>query len=276
MKKNLIVLLLYGTICMLGSCNNSGKESTSPAGYDLANPLKKTLPESLLEISGICFGPQGNDTLYSINDEDGILFKIDLTKTGNAATKHKFAKHGDYEDLAFFNGKWVVLKSNGTLITFTPSNIGNKDSSLVTEAILPKAEYEGMAAAGDTLFVLCKSCPADENKSSISAYAIVENAEKLTMVHTISISLAGITKDKAFKPSGIALNPITGNWFIISAVNKKLVELNRQFGFIGSHHLKTTVFKQPEGIAFGSTGTLYISNEGDEAGANLLIFPYKQ
>ena len=272
----MMFLLFFVTFFLLNGCNDSGKDFTSPVGYDLANPQKKTLSESLLEISGICFGPQGSDTIYSVNDEEGILFKLDLTKENTSAAKYKFAKNGDFEDLAFFNGKWVVLKSNGILTAFLPANIGIRDSSWTTEAILPKGEYEAMAAAGDTLYVLCKSCDVDVNAAeSISAYAITESSGRFSVVRTVSISLSGITKEKTFKPSGMALNPVTGNWFIISAVNKKLVELNRQFGFVGTHHLKASVFKQPEGIAFDSAGALYISNEGDETNANLLIFRRK-
>jgi DNA-binding beta-propeller fold protein YncE len=275
MKKKLLLLLFYFTAVILSACNNAEKNYTSPGGYDLANPEKKPLAESLLEISGICFVPHSNDTVYCVNDEEGMLFKLNLLKENTAVTKYKFAKNGDYEDLAFFHKKWIVLKSNGTLNAFSPVNIGIKDSLVVTSDVLPVGEYEAMAAVGDTLYVLCKSCPADDEKGSISAYAITENGGSFKMVRTVSISLNGITKEKAFKPSGMALNPVTGNWFIISAVNKKLVELNRQFGFIGTHHLKGTVFKQPEGIAFDSTGTLYISNEGDEEKANLLVFRYK-
>jgi hypothetical protein len=279
MKKNLTPLLLFFIAVALCCCNDPVKNYTSPAGYDLTSPEKKNLPEALLEISGISFGPAASDTLYAVNDEDGSLFAVSISANNTQYSKTRFAKSGDYEDIAFYRGKWVVLKSNGTLLCFSTYSIGNADSIAVYKDMLPQGEYESMAVAGDTLYVLCKSCPADDPASggtgSISAYAITESGGGLAMIRSISIALSGITKDRAFRPSAMALNPVTGNWFIISAVNKKLVELSRQFQFVGMHHLKGALFKQPEGMAFGSDGTLYVSNEGDDERADLLVFPFK-
>ncbi len=276
MKKKLTPLILSFITVALCNCNDTVKSYTSPQRYNLTNPTKTPLSDALLEISGICFGPEGNDTLYGINDEDGLLFGIDPLKKNTPYSKARFAKSGDYEDLAFYHGKWVVLKSNGTILGFSPYNISNADSMAVYKDMLPQGEYESMAVAGDTLYVLCKNCPADGNTASISAYAVTESGGSFAMVRNISISLSGITKDKAFKPSAMALNPVSGNWFIVSAVNKKLVELTRQFQLVGVHHLKVSLFKQPEGMAFDNTGTLYISNEGGDERADLLVFPFKQ
>jgi hypothetical protein len=44
---------------------------------------------------------------------------------------------------------------------------------------------------------------------------------------------------------------------------------------VGVYHLKGALFKQPEGMAFGSDGTLYISNEGGDERADILVFPFK-
>jgi SdiA-regulated len=276
MKKKLQLLLFYSAVVILSACNNAEKNYTNPGGYDLANPEKKPLPDALLEISGVCFDPAVSDSLYAVNDEDGSLFSVSISANNTQYSKKRFTKSGDYEDLAFYHGKWVVLKSNGTLLGFSPYSISNADSIAVYKDMLPQGEYEGMAVAGDTLYVLCKSCPADDKKESISAYAITGSGGSFAVARSISISLSGITKDKAFKPSAMALNPVSGNWFIVSAVNKKLVELSRQFQLVGVHHLKGSLFKQPEGMAFNNAGTLYISNEGGDERAGLLVFPFKQ
>jgi SdiA-regulated len=275
MKKKITPLLLLFIAVALCSCNDAAKSYSSPQGYNLANPVKKPLPDALLEISGISFGPGSNDSLYAVNDEDGSLFSVSISKTNTQYSRSRFAKSGDYEDLAFYHGKWVVLKSNGTLLSFSPYSIGNADSIAVYKDMLPQGEYESMAVAGDTLYVLCKSCAADDKKESISAYAIAGSGGSLAVARSISIPLSGITKDKAFRPSAMALNPVSGNWFIVSAVNKKLVELNRQFDLAGVHHLKASLFKQPEGMAFDNAGTLYISNEGGDERADLLVFSFK-
>jgi uncharacterized protein YjiK len=66
---------------------------------------------------------------------------------------------------------------------------------------------------------------------------------------------------------------VTSEWFIISAVNKLLVVTDDKWKIKETCLLSSNIFNQPEGITFDSTGTLYISNEGDDLSeGNILKF----
>jgi uncharacterized protein YjiK len=67
-----------------------------------------------------------------------------------------------------------------------------------------------------------------------------------------------------FRPSAMAQNPVTNEWFIISAVNEILVVTDQQWQVKDVYPLNHKTFLQPEGLAFDKKGNLYISNEGDE------------
>lgn len=74
-------------------------------------------------------------------------------------------------------------------------------------------------------------------------------------------------------PSGIAVHPVTGEFYIISAVGNILMVVNRNNEIVHLEKLIPKLYKQPEGICFSPDGkTLYISNEGKQKQANILIF----
>jgi uncharacterized protein YjiK len=75
------------------------------------------------------------------------------------------------------------------------------------------------------------------------------------------------------RPSALAKNPLTGEWFILSSVNKLLVITDDRWRVKNAVSLKGSEFNQPEGIAFDSQGNLYIANEGDDLSeGNILLF----
>ena len=79
-----------------------------------------------------------------------------------------------------------------------------------------------------------------------------------------------------FKPSAATINPFTGQVWIVSSVNKLIVTTTRSGEVLQAYPLDPGLYKQPEGIAFGSDRTLYISNEGAGQGSgNILVMPYR-
>ncbi|MDR6781771.1 uncharacterized protein YjiK [Pedobacter africanus] len=278
-----VVLLLS----ILGACAckyPGGKKYTSPKGYDFTKPDKFNMPSSLLEISGIAFYKGNSDTVYSIQDEDGKLFRQgwDVKKQHNM----KFAPKGDYEDLAIFHERVFVLKSNGSIYSFPFSETVKEESDQVRERkkLLPKGEYEGMYADPETskLYVLCKSCPQDKKTKQLTGYVFDYNAatDSLTGPVTFSVDLNQIKalnpKLKAsLSPSALAKNPATKEWYILSSANKLLLVADANWKITAAHRLSSTTFNQPEGIAFDNKLNLFISNEGDEINdGNIIKFRY--
>lgn len=266
---------------MLTGCNSTQKETENFRGYDLSRPEKFNLPESLFEVSGITFDKGSSDTIYAIQDEEGKLFRLAWDVPKQLHTK--FGKKGDYEDLAIIRDRAYILKSNGTIFTFPMSEVYFQESEGVTEAkgILPKGEYEGMygdEATGE-LYVICKNCQGDDSKNSVSGFVLRTGPDAaIAQSGTFAIDVEQIKAingkvSRGFRPSGIARNPVTNEWFIISAVNKLIVVADPQWNVKDVHHLNSNMFIQPEGIAFDKAGNLYISNEGDDLfSGNVLQF----
>ncbi|NNU34454.1 hypothetical protein HK413_10530 [Mucilaginibacter sp. S1162] len=70
-------------------------------------------------------------------------------------------------------------------------------------------------------------------------------------------------KKGAFRPSALAKNQRTNEWYILSSVNKLIIVTDAAFKVKGVYPIKASIFLQPEGIAFDNQNNLYISNEGD-------------
>ena len=275
------ILLLTGLLTgiILAGCGVSSREQVKVDHYNLGKPEKFSMSESLLEISGICFHNGNSDTVYAIQDEEGRLFRVKwgVKKPLNA----KFGKKGDYEDVAIVNDKVVVLKSNGQLFTFPfdQSTWEEPDSVVEYKGQLPAGEFEGMYGDESTkrLYVICKNCVDDDKKHAVTGY-IFQVSDAINFAGNFQINVdeiknyAGKVK-RGFRPSGLAQNPITKDWFIISAVNKLLVVTDSSWKVRDAYPLSGNIFNQPEGIAFDKQGNLYISNEGDDiADGNILKF----
>lgn len=277
--KNNFACFLLGCLIVLG-CNNAAQYK-SPAGYDITKPEKFLMPQSLKEISGITFLKGNNDTIFAIEDEDGKLY---FFSPGTEKTSYsKFGKKGDYEDVTVLNiNTFAVLKSNGSLSLFPIAEIGKEkiDSVQEYENILPKGEYEGLFAADSKLYALCKNCSGDKEENEVSIYMLEATVGAgLSVAGSIKIDLSMIQPEEGkgkmkFHPSCIAKNPVTQEWYIISSVNKMLLVLNAQWKIIAYFSLDPALFKQPEGLAFNAKGDMYISNEGGDGTANILLFKY--
>ena len=266
-------------VILIAGCNVLAEKEQTIKNYHMDKPEKFNMPESLLEVSGITLYKGRKDTFYAIQDEQGRLFRIawGVKKQVNA----KFGKQGDYEDLAIMNDRVIILKSNGHLFSFPFADriYAEVDSVQEWKGVLPKGEYEGMYGdeVSGNIYVICKNCPADNSKNMVSGY-ILHNGDSIDPAGEFQINVDEIKAHtgkvkRGFRPSGIAKNPVTSEWFIISAVNKLLVVTDDKWKIKEACLLSSNIFNQPEGITFDSTGTLYISNEGDDLSeGNILKF----
>lgn len=275
------VLLILG----LAACESPKDKFTSPAGYDLNNPEKFNMPESLLEISGIAFYHDKSDTVYSIQDEDGMVFRQGWGKKKQLHTE--FAKKDDYEDLAILNETVIVLNSDGSLYTFPFVQMQDEEVKdiKIFKNLLPKGEYESIYADQQTnqVYLLCKNCKNDKKDESMSGSIFTYDpaAKNLIPSGSFSMDLSQLIKDEqilktGLKASALTRDPHTGEWYILSSVNKVLVVATPDWKAKSVHRLNSSIFNQPEGLAFDDQMNLYISNEGDElTEGNILKFVHK-
>ncbi len=270
--------------------------------YALGNPDQKfTMPARLEEISGISW--TGKGTLACIQDENGIIYCYNLEKEKDIS-EVKFGKDGDYEDISVVKNTAYVLKSNGHI--FRVKNF-KKDEIKVKRyktLLSKKNDAEGMFydSSENRLLIACKGSPSFEKENPYKGYRAVYSFDletkqmleepaylidlrkidsykdqgNFTQFSSKLAKILGITDPYAsFRPSGIAIHPLTDEIYIISSVGKLLAVLDREGLILDVHALDPNLFRQPEGICFSPEGDLYISNEGKGGKGYILKFKPK-
>jgi uncharacterized protein YjiK len=246
-------------------------------GYDFDHPKVVDMPTTLGEISGLWYYAKDN-SLFAIEDEDGFLYKIFPTQP-DRILRWRFHGHGDFEDVCMVNGAFYILRSDGSVfVTSIPSG----DAVQSTKYELPESgnEFESLYYDDSLklIILVCKDCKADDKKT-VSTWAFNPATNEFTAgPYEIDANrVSAITADQSrFKPSAATINPFTGQLWLLSSVNKLIVVASREGGVIQAYPLNPGIYKQPEGIAFGSDRTLYISNESAGKGsANILVMPYR-
>ncbi|MDQ3051652.1 MAG: SdiA-regulated domain-containing protein [Bacteroidota bacterium] len=271
--------------------------------YKLTEPTEIiTLKKSLNEVSGLNLVSDSNAVL--IDDEVGTLFFYNLLSE-KVVKQIKFSKGGDWEDLVVKGDTAYVLKSNGTLFEITPlSNPGNLSITELKTSLSTANDTEGLCYdyKRNLLLIACKGRPwikkSSERYSGMRAiYSFDPVTRKFNTTPEILIdinkvesmvigmqknvirrimNLYNISTKQSFQPAGLAIHPLNGDLYLVSAVGNVLLILDSEHKLKKAVKLSNKVFKQPEGITFDQSGNLYISNEGKSGKGNILKFSYKK
>ncbi|MEM9921153.1 MAG: SdiA-regulated domain-containing protein [Bacteroidota bacterium] len=265
--------------------------------YDLSKPKKNCkLPKELREISGLSYDATKNE-LIAINDERAFIYRLNLDDC-RVEGKADFGKKGDYEGVEKVGNTTYVLKSNGNLYAFKPSD--GDEAATIKTALSEENDVEGLGydPVHNELMLACKGAPQLPKKSRIkgakAVYAFDLDKEELQKKPLFVLkdknlkdffeklpSKSSKEKDKrwdrlkSFAPSAIARHPVEGDYYILSTVGKLLVVVSRSGQLRKIEFLKDKLFTQPEGICFAPDATLYVSNEGRSHSATILRFDYK-
>ena len=249
----------------------------NPPGYDFSKPYVYRLPTALDEISGVVYYPKDN-SVFAIQDEKGWLFKIHLGSPLKIE-RWKFSNGGDYEDVSLVDSQFFVLKSKGIIEKF---KFSSGDSLTFQSFKVPeeaKNEFETLFYDSSLrkLVLVCKNCEHDK-KSEVSTWVFDPTTDSFSSSFTINTSEISeqLNEEKMkFRPSAGAIDPLTGELYILASVNKALVILNKDHSVKNCYKIDPALFKQPEGITFTPNGDLIISNEAAEkSGADILFFQY--
>ena len=247
--------------------------------YDLENPEILKLSDALTEISGIFFYAK-DSSVFAISDESGNLYKIHM-KRPFKIEKWKFSSDHDYEDLFMLNDKFYILASNGNMTTLKFSSAGDTIYRQKNKAPWDNNEFESLFYDAQTqkFIMLCKDCDQDK-KESLSTFNYDPETHEFSKA-SLEIKTAKIAeqleeKKIKFKPSAAAINPKTGDLWILSAVNQILVTATREGEVKNVYTLNPKLYTQPEGISFTPWGDLLISNEAGDKFNQATLFILKQ
>lgn len=230
------------------------------------------LPDELEEISGLTTLSNGN--LGAVQDEDGLLFEIDR-ETGDVITAEEFGDDGDYEGVEATPDALWVLKSNGTVYELQRAGETGIEAESFNTDLSGRNDAEGLGydAERNRLLIALKGHPGKDlgNVRAIYAFDLVTKALSEAPILLLDRDVVD-TNGENFKPSALAVRPGTREIYILSSVKKSLLVVLPDGTIQSAVALSPELYRQPEGIAFASDGTLFISNEGAGSAATLLRF----
>ena len=235
------------------------------------------LPRKLREISGLALSPDGD--LFAVTDEVALVYQLDYER-GRLVKTFAFGDppiQGDFEGIAWQGDRIHLITSDGML--YSAREMANGERVIparVDTGIGRLCEIEGLAAApgGEDLYIACKGEPRGGNRDYVQI--VVWSPASGARVRDISVPLRAITdrlKVKHFSPSGVTVDPATGNLLIVAARQKSLLELTSDGEIVAARVLPMSDrHRQPEGIELTADGRLLIVDEGGDRKARLAAY----
>lgn len=290
--KTVIITLLIG-------CTSIYYNKESLIGYNLEQPDKfLVLPDTLREISGLA--EIDSVTFACVQDENGILFIYDLVKN-QIKSQYTFNIDGDYEGITRIGETMYILRSDGVL--FEIVNYTSKTFELNSyETKIPSDNNEGLCydAENNCLLIASKGKvgKGGEFKDLRVIYSFDLTTKQLSEEPVYEFDVKDIkdfaienkvdlpTKTRMkkgeevtepalkFRPSAIAIHPITKKLYLLSAADHLLFIFNQDETLEHIEVLNPKVFNKSEGITFLKNGDMLITNEGQGGAPTLLRFDY--
>ncbi len=275
-KKLAVVLLL---LCADIACTEQEADITPQVRLSTSDQSWRQwkLPNRLNEISGLAF--TSDDRLLAVNDEEAIVYEIDYD-SGRLVKQFALGKpvlRGDFEGIAYFEGRVFLVTSDGLLFKANEGADGEQVRFQKFDTGIGKeCELEGLAQDVERrrLLLICKNMA--DNDVALTVFVWLLDDDRIDGDQQFELPVSDIMmrlKTKSLHPSGIAIHPSTGSLLIVAARQRAVVELNQDGSLIdviitpsGKRH------RQPEGIEISRTGKLIIADEGGNSRARLTVY----
>lgn len=226
------------------------------------------LPDVLDEVSGIAWAKDGS--LVMVEDEHATLYVYNLMDN-KLDREINFGENGDFEGVALNDSIAFAVRSDGNIFQIDNYLGENPKTTNFQSSLSHKNNVETLAIDPTNQRLLL--APKDEDptdKKTKGLYGFDLNTgemykEQLFSLNMFDPALENYKEKKAertFRPSDLAINPQTGEYYIIEGVNPKLLILSPEGKIKTVFELDEDHFPQPEGITFSPDGRLFISNEG--------------
>lgn len=222
------------------------------------------LPPALREISGLALAPDGR--LFAHSDESSVIYEIDYRH--GTIVKHfqvgRRAVAGDFEALTIVGQRFFLLASNGEIYEFAEGEANDRvDYTLHDTRLGRECEFEGMAfdSVAGAMILACKNIGERRLRDNIVLYRVGLDSASRPAPVVIPLSQArGGNNWPEIKPSDLAIDPLTGNYFIIAAQQKGLIQVTREGRVVSASSLPDSL-DFAEGLALTRDSLLIISTE---------------
>lgn len=245
---------------------------------DSGKPLARwVLPGSLMEVSGLALTADGR--LFTHNDESARIFEIDYRR-GMIIKEFRLGSppiHGDFEGITVANGQLVLLSSNGLLYEFQEGDSGTQVAYKVFDTHLgQECEFEGIAfeATSNSLLLACKKV----GKKSLQDFLVIyrwkregDGASRTSLLKVPLSQAIGSNPWKTLHPSDLTIDPATGNYVLVAAQERALIELT-PVGQVVSARPLPNHHDHAEGVAITRDHILLVSDEGGRRQAAITLY----
>jgi hypothetical protein len=248
--------------------------------YNVDDPNARVLrlPKRLAEASGLATSPDGR--VFCHNDEEGVVCQIDLTngKVVKQFSIGRLTVRDDFEGIAIADTLFYLVSSGGRIYEFKEGGNGaHVGYQIYKTALSEKNDVEGLEfnRAQNVLLLACKGDAGKGLRGMKAVYAFsLKNKKLIDKPHLLLPldSLGRKTGHGQFNPSGIAIHPVSGTYFIVSANGRSILEFSSSGTILGQQHLPSKTNRQPEGITFGPGHALIICNDGRGSVGTLTVY----
>lgn len=243
--------------------------------YDFERPLfEATLPNRLDEISGLANTSDGR--LFGHNDERGRVHALD-GRTGEVGKRFDLGDgsvRDDLEGIAIVGERMFMVSSRGLLYEFREADDGGSTPHHVSDTGLgDTCEVEGLdhLAPQQALIFACKVSTPERGTIVLPRIPIDPAAPRLPPIEIARAQLPAHGLGEDFQPSAVALSPL-GTLVVLSATQESIIEVDLEGRVLSAVSLSRIRHRQPEGVAFGPDGTLYIADEENDQDARLTAY----
>jgi uncharacterized protein YjiK len=234
------------------------------------------MPGRLEEISGLAITPDGR--LFGHDDERATVHEIDRA-TGEVG-KRVFvggdpSLEGDFEGLAVVDERFFLVTSRGALYEFR--EVGDREIAphrTTDVGLADSCEIEGLDydPSEDELLLACKTNAPE--RGAIVVHRLPLDAQRARpapiVIERTQLTAFGVSG--GFRASSIAVTP-AGTLMLTSAAPEAVIEVDRAGRVLAGARLSRDAHPQPEGLAFGPDGTLYVADEQNGAEARVSAYP---
>jgi uncharacterized protein YjiK len=238
------------------------------------------LPPALKEISGLALTKDGR--LLTHGDETSEISEVDYRR--GILVKHFWvgdhAVKGDFEGITIANDMVFLLNSNGRIYQFKEGAEGAHVPYQEFDTGLKKAcEFEGIAfdPAIQALLLACKHVHDDKGApNAILIYRWSLTGDSTSRLSKLTVPLEKVLAANGWKnlhPSDITIDPFTGDYVLISSLERALIEITPAGEVVFARSLPER-HHQAEGVAITKDSLLIVSDEAKTTTATITLYKW--
>ena len=232
---------------------------------------------NLAEISGLALTADGR--LLTHGDETGRVFEIDYRR-GTIVKQFTIGTQlvrADFEGIAVANDVLFLLASNGKLYEFREGANGERiDYVLHDTGLRHECEFEGVAfdPTINALLLACKNVRTTgplRDSLVIYRWTLPGGSGRPSRLTVPLARVIGSNGWAGLHPSDITVDPSSGNYVLVAAEEKALIEITPAGDLVFARPLPAGL-AHAEGVAITRDSILIISTEAGRRSAAITLY----